>query len=425
MRSVALILAWVAMFPAVSCKTSASGPVDSVCTPGQALCLGNHAATCQDNGKLWDVVFCGATQYCDGGSCQGRGCTPPGKGSCVDTTTADQCPGNGAASAQVACKNGQQCFGGECLPAPCDAGTTKCLYDQLATCTGGGWDVQPCGKSQACKGDACAAKVCEPESAACQIQYNCSTADCPQPGSPFEPLAYFAAHPSCTGCIASFAGLCNSTGTDRTVTACNSDENCYGGFCFKIVSNPPLPEETTPDVLEPVDGVAPELVDGVLVEAREELPQVEAYTPGANQATINGTVVKFALEHDATWVVADAQLMLNLVSKAIEVQGIPGQYQQSLEIRLKGVVEGQLGTFKCEDVSSVGVEFWYRYGKYAQGQKCKDFDYEGKTCTVNILEFGPADGGRIRGTFTDASLTDCQQDGTTVTVTDGTFDVGR
>jgi hypothetical protein len=387
MRILTVLAALAAALPSCSKDGGAFVAPETICTSGATKCFGNYSATCTDDGKAWDLVFCGAAQYCDDGQCRSRGCTPAGRNSCVDDGTQSRCPENGVASVQVKCAAGTSCQGGECLASPCDAGTVKCVYATRYTCTGGGWTVEACPKDQACDGDACVPTVCEPEAAQCSGE--------------------------------DYSGVCNANGTGRVVTACaKPKEHCLDGFCQPVVANPPVPDDAFEAAgwdLPPVEG----LEDGVEPEPREDLPVSDLFTPGLNKATINGTTITFSLSHDANWVVNDKMLMINLISKKLEIEGI-GTFSHNLEIRLAGIEEGQVGTFKCEDAASYGVQFWYRYGKYQQGEKCKDFDYEGHVCTVVVTAW---DADHVAGTFTDAELVDCQQDGTTVTVTDGQFDV--
>lgn len=387
MRLVTVVLAISVVFGACN-SDNAFTPPETICQPGSTKCFGNYSATCSADGKAFELVFCGYAQYCDQGLCRPRGCTPIGKKTCADEETVIVCPENGVASYETKCASGTTCIAGECLSSPCDAGTVICAFDTKLTCTGGGWDVEPCPSGYVCKGDECVKKVCQPEVAECSGE--------------------------------EFSGVCNIYGTDRIVTKCDlPKEHCLDGFCQPVVANPPSQQDVievvTPDVLDVPQAEAD------ITEIKEELPSPEITPPKENKALINGTEVKFILAHDANWVVADKMLMINLMSKRTEVEGI-GNYMHNLEIRIIGVEEGQVGTFRCEDVSTYGVQFWYRYGKYQQGEKCKDFDYEGQTCTVVIAEWNAE---HVAGTFTDAHLVDCQQDGTFVSVTDGVFDVTR
>lgn len=367
---------------------------ETICTTGDVSCFGNYLGTCSTTGKKWDLLSCGASQYCDLGSCRTRACSPPGKGDCKDDGTATRCNDNGSAKETTTCGSDQKCYAGACLRVPCDAGLTRCEYDTLIQCTGGDWKVEACPAGKMCKDNACIDQACTPEEARCATD--------------------------------SVAILCNLTGTDWIQTPCLAEEKCSDGFCFPRVTNPP--PEPVPDAAVGKDlwGVV-ELPDLTGKEYIEELPKQEVYIPGQNKAVINGSEVLFLQLHDSDWISADQMLMINLISKKMD--GIPfpevEDARHNLEIRITGIVEGQLGNFACEDPSTYTVQFWYRYGKYSQGdEQCKDFDYQATVCALVIEEFGVPT-GKIVGSFDNVEMQDCKADGTTVQITGGLFDVER
>ncbi|MBM4395971.1 MAG: hypothetical protein FJ087_09800 [Deltaproteobacteria bacterium] len=405
MPRLALVLAAIALAAAAACKSDGGAkwvPPETICAPGELKCFGNYLGTCDDTGKQWNMVSCGASQYCEARACRTRACAP-GTGGCDDDASGWRCNANGSARDPLSCKDKEECHDGLCLAIPCGAGDVRCPFDATWTCTGGGWEVAKCPDGQMCgtKPDgeqACVARACAPDETRC--------------GSP------------------TVAGTCNATGTDFLVQPCGEHELCVeppggGGFCLPEVANPPPKPEPTPDVPVKDHGGGDPAGDKLPEEPREDLPQIEAIIPGENKATINGVEVRFLDLHDADWISAEGMLMINLISKKADVPDTLPAAKHNLEIRIAGIVEGQVGTFKCEDVSSYTTQFWHRYGKYPQGETCKDFDYEAASCTVTIEEFGPADGGSVAGTFTDVQLVDCQQDGTTISITNGVFDVER
>lgn len=391
------------------CKSgdAAWTPPETICSPGATRCFGNYVGTCAESGKSWDLVFCGTTQYCDQAQCRTRACAP-GSAGCDGDLAGWTCDVNGASRIPFACKaTGEQCIGGKCLPVPCGAGETECLADAIWTCTGGGWESTPCAADEACANGACTRRICIPGEARCGNE--------------------------------KAAGTCNDSGTDWVPAYCGEHEVCTNGFCFEEVAQPPAPDAVADagDDVPAGDGedAAGEAGDGGIEEPREDLPQIEAITPGVNKAVINGVEVKFLDFRSVNWIlgqevqpgqVTPNLLMITLHSKRVDVPGTLPDSRHMLEIRISGdsLLEGQTGTFRCEEVSDYTVEIWHRYGKYPQGEKCKDFDYEAETCLIVIEEFGPV-GGRVKGTFTNASLVDCQQDGTKVTITDGVFDIER
>ncbi|MBL6975006.1 MAG: hypothetical protein ISR64_04680 [Deltaproteobacteria bacterium] len=379
----------------LSCSSGDGGHQypETLCEPGDVQCFSNYLGTCQATGKGWDLFSCGASQYCDLGACRTRACSPPGKAECKDEFTSAQCNDIGSAKDTTACGVDQKCFGGACLRVPCEAGLTRCEYQDLITCTGGTWKVDSCPAGQACKADVCAPQVCTPEEARCATD--------------------------------AVAILCNLNGTDWTQTPCPQNQHCVNGFCFPIVANPP--PEPVPDVPAIEDGWGQiELPDVPTPEYIEELPSTDVFIPGQNKAMINGSEVKFLQLHDSDWIAADQMLMINLMSKKMDAVPFPEveDARHNVEIRITGIVEGQLGSFACDEATTYTVQVWYRYGKYAQGEECKDFDYQGTTCAVVLEEFG-VPFGRIVGTFDNVELQDCKADGTTVQITGGLFDVER
>lgn len=380
---------------------------ETICNPSETKCFGNYVGTCKQDGKGWAFAPCFPNHYCKeiSGSaiCDVRACTPPGSARCSpDRRTAYKCSADGSTEIPTQCKEGEECWGGECRPVPCDAGDQYCVYDGEVTCTGGGWEESKCSKNEKekkacgcggqetiCAGSKCIVQICTPEETVCDNATRSKT--------------------------------CNLTGTQWIFTECTKDSECREGFCQKKVANPPEP---VPEVIEPepkeevIEDLPPQ-------EPKEDLPKPEVITPGVNKANVNGVEVKFWQLADANWVSADQRLMINLYSKKVDgVPGVPDGSSHKLEIRIVGIEEGQVGTFTCEGIEGAAVEFWYRWGKYQQGEKCKDFDYQGAKCTVTLEEFGPV-GGKVKGTFDNAVLIDCMQDGTQIEITDGVFEVIR
>ena len=396
MRDAFLVLLSLPLL-ATACKKDSGGPTypETFCSPGETRCLENYQATCGDDGKAWNTVFCGANQFCEAGACKARACTPAGKSECVDAATLAQCSDNGGSRSTVACGAKEACVGGACVASPCNAGDTKCVFDTLVTCTGGGWTAQACGAGQACKGNACAPKACPPEEARCATER--------------------------------VAILCNLTGTDFLQTPCAAKDHCVDGFCVPIVANPPepVPDTSLPDVPAPVDPGPEAKTDSHVPDVLEELPLPEVSIPGENKATVDGVTVEFYLMHDANWISKDSNLMINLMSSKMDGVGLsPDGSKHNLEIHVIGITEGQVGTFKCAEASTASVSFWYRWGKYTQGEECKDFDYAAETCTVTLEKFD-AKGGKVEGTFTNVKLIDCKKDGTEVKIENGVFSAER
>jgi len=396
MRIHGVLSVFMVMSVAVSCSSGGGDPSypDTICTPGAVMCFANYLGTCKESGKSWDMFRCGPIQYCDSGSCRTRACTPPGKNKCTDANNAVLCADNGSSKDTLSCGLEEKCFAGACLPVPCDAGNTICEFDSLVRCTGGSWEVEACPPAQACKDDTCTSLSCTPEEARCATE--------------------------------KVAILCSNNGTDWIQTQCTEMEHCVDGFCFPIVADP-LPEPQ-PDAVEGKDSWGKfDLPDLAGLEVMEDFPTQDAFTPGLNQALINGTEVKFTQMHDADWIAGDQMLMINLMSKKMDAVPFPEveDERHNIEIRIKGIVDGQVGSFACEDASTYVVQVWYRYGKYPQGHEdCNKFDYQAVSCAVVLEDFGGV-GGRIKGTFDNVTLDDCMGDGTSVHIAGGVFDVER
>lgn len=379
-------------FLLAACGSSGGGLPDTICDPGALRCFGNYRATCDSTGKTWNFATCGSAQYCDAGSCKPRACIPP-KGQCAGTGSVSTCNENGSALSTAACETGTMCYGGTCIETPCPAGKTECVVDSLLTCTGGAWTVAPCGDGKGCKDGACVARECTPEEGRCASD---GTRD--------------------------VGGVCALDGMSWQATPCKSNEHCVSGYCIPLAKDMPVPTIDVPGDAAG-EGVAEDAADATEPEPREDLPTVEAFVPTQNAALINGTEVKFSQLHDADWIVDQQALLITLKSKKLaDVPGTMADATHTIEMRVVGIVEGQTGTFKCEDASTAAVSLWYRFGKYPQGDDCKDYDFAATACTVTIESFGT---DRVVGTFTDATLVDCKEDGTTVTVTNGAFDAQR
>ncbi len=119
------------------------GCLDVGCQPGTWSCQpGGAAAACSAQG--WAPV----EAKCYGGTCL----------TCAGPTTFTTCPVDleeGAAPLPAdlqACPPGTECVDGAgCLPEPCEPFSQECLAgDLLASCSIGGWSIQPCPETDAC-----------------------------------------------------------------------------------------------------------------------------------------------------------------------------------------------------------------------------------------------------------------------------------
>jgi hypothetical protein len=195
--------------------------LEYVCEPGSAVCQGNTATRCNDEGSgpnedgidcdpatkgCWDggclPKVCTALFVCDGAEllrCEKNGtnltheatcqagtacsadvgaCTPeacePNHPECRNTVaTSCNVDGIGFVDGGVDCAGqGQACAAGACVPQVCEPSATFCAAKELRVCDAGGASfsvADTCEESEACRADlqGCVPKICEPGAPAC------------------------------------------------------------------------------------------------------------------------------------------------------------------------------------------------------------------------------------------------------------------
>jgi len=290
----------------------------------------------------------------------------------------------------------------------CVAGTMRCLFNTRLTCTGSGWVGTQCAQGQACKDDQCVPAVCVPREGICIANPNVPDAQ--------------------------IGLICSLNGTAwASQNPCGSGEVCKEGYCFPKTVPPPPPADSGPpevatDAGRPDEGpseVPPTPADPGPLDpgpTSDEIPFVEP-----NWAVINGNLVTFTAFVRANYTGASetTPALLQVTLHSAKMDGVPFpdvlEKQQMIEIHFPGIAAGATGEFRCEDDQ---VQVWYRFGKYLPGGECKDYDYHGVSCVVNLDGFEMDAGGevlRASGTFDPVYLEDCLPGGPPVTITDGHF----
>lgn len=195
---------------------------DQVCDPESITCEGNAIVTCDPLGASATVEVCAETAACAAsdfgctcadGACEARSCTP-GTARCAGNSV-QACDTDGLGyGAPTACDASEICVAGACVTRACTAGVRQCAGDTLVACNDDGTsrtETDCTATGEICSGAGatarCAARVCEPDSIACD--------------------AAGAAVVSC-----------DARGAVETTTACPVDTFCTGGACLDQVCEP-------------------------------------------------------------------------------------------------------------------------------------------------------------------------------------------
>jgi hypothetical protein len=347
--------------------------------------MGHYRAVCDDEGKAWNLEYCGPHGYCLDGNCQENVCQP-GLRYCDKYGQVVSCDNDGTAKNTTKCESGKTCVYGFCVAKKCHDGDVICNLDGRLVCANGLWTTQQCPAGQVCdeKAKECMKKVCEPFQAVC---------------------------------FHGKSAVCNHTGSGFTLKACGSNEECKDGFCQPKLCAPTQDKDAaqaqdTFDATEP-DTAQPDLTSDITQDAG---------TTGPNRAVINGTPAEFVVKHSCAY--SPAQQQLRCVFRAPKVFKDEIPHQDEVQILLTGIQENQTGQFTCEGQGPVRVNVYYKWGKYPSDGQCADYDYTAVKCFVNITEFGMSQ-GMVRGTFEAPVMEDCTQDNTKAVITHGVFNAQR
>ncbi|MFH1532544.1 MAG: hypothetical protein ABIK09_17610 [Pseudomonadota bacterium] len=367
------------------------------CDAGEPTCEGQYVRTCNADGNAYLYVYC-FQQACKNGACSAAACVEPGRATCTDVSAGSKCKEDFSIQMPFDCGDGTTCAGGECFPLPCDAGEVRCAPEGgSVTCTEdkAAWAFAACAAGEYC--DLAAANFCVPMHPHCVL----------------NPLGRFCED-------LATAKTCTPEGRAET-TSCGDKEVCVEGFCQKkacgVTYEPVVDEDTsTPTDAITVDDATDDLGDGStppLDTPKPDIPPLEPKSVG--EVSFNGgdfahEKVKFTSNLTANYIHAD---------KTLQVKMAKGGY--ILEIQIQNIEEGVVGNFSSADPGSVTAVYLFNDGSELQGDM--QWRYVSSEYDVTLEEFGPANEGRVKGTFS-GQLQD-QLGGDPVNLSEGNFDVPR
>ena len=367
------------------------------CDTGEPTCEGQYVRTCNADGTAYAYEYC-YLQICKNGACATANCVNPGKATCSDVSSGTKCWEDLSNQAPFNCGDGTTCAGGECFALPCTAGKIQCAPEGgFVTCTpdGTAWAFTACAAGEYC--DLAAANNCVPMHPQCVL----------------NPLGRFCEDRA-------VAKVCAPEG--RAITeACGDTEVCVEGFCQKKacgVAYEPIggDDTTTPDDVVTTGDVDMDADDAFVPPPDTPAPDIPPLEPPTKAwVSLNGgdfahEEVKFTSNKTANYIHAD---------KTLQVKMAKGSY--ILEIQIQNIEEGVVGNFSSADPGSVTAVYLFNDGSELQGEM--QWRYVSAEYDVTLEEFGPANEGRVKGTFS-GQLQD-QLGGDPVNLSEGYFDVQR
>jgi len=367
------------------------------CDAGEPVCYGQYVRTCNSDGDGYLYEYC-FQQVCNNGACAAAACVEPGKATCVDVSSGTMCKEDLSVQMPFDCDDGTTCAGGECFAVPCTAGDIHCAPERgFVTCTedGAAWAFTACAAGEYC--DLAASNYCVPMHPECVS----------------NPLGRFCED-------LATAKVCTPEG--RAVSeACGAKEVCVEGFCQQkacgVVYEPTSGEDTVRvyDTVR-VDDVTDDASDAFIPPPDTPQPDIPPLEPLAKaEVSFNGgdfahEEVEFTSNKTANYIHAE---------KTLQVKMAKGTY--ILEVQLLNIEEGVVGNFSSADPGSVTAVFLFNDGSELQGEM--QWRYISSEYDVTLEEFGPANEGRAKGTF--SGVLQDQLGGDPVSLSDGYFDVPR
>jgi hypothetical protein len=202
---------------------------DVVCAPDEYLCVEGDVHRCNLSGTASDLVAdCGTGEHCTNGAsaCEPNACSP-GAGVC-NGTVATTCreDGSGPEDGGVDCaETGEACRLGECEPLICTSSERFCEGGHVRVCNSSGTASAPyetCLESEYCDDTAtvtCRPRRCTPSAAACSGE---TLAVCNEDGS-----GYASTSTNCalTGEVCDLVNACGPSAIDTVGSAGLSSEN--------------------------------------------------------------------------------------------------------------------------------------------------------------------------------------------------------
>jgi hypothetical protein len=402
---------------------------ETLCEAGETRCLGSVLATCElldgeGEPPRWSYIPCGPFGACgvEGGgqSCLKRNCHNLGGGTCDDTQTIRFCDVSGLATDTYDCGADEVCAGGSCAPTACEDGETRCGAASILTCADGVWAQSECGLGQLCADDSgeavCGPQDCEPESAWCD-----------------EGVAH----------------VCNHDGSAQAMTTCGEMEVCNSGFCEPLLCNgknnidlgsglDPSPTDVLDAVIADAECGAGETkcldedsldtceegfwltancgqnqicgeVDGVDACKAKAAPPLEQV--GVIKFTLAGVPNVFDLNARADYISAESML---------KVSGAYGT--RKIELNFVPIETLIVGAFSDTDTSETVLQVCYFDGLelVEKTPGCAVGFSHSSTLYDAVIDQWNGIGSAVVGTF-EATLETAA--GSTLAITDGTFDV--
>ncbi|MBM4371024.1 MAG: hypothetical protein FJ098_05180, partial [Deltaproteobacteria bacterium] len=218
----------------------------------------------------------------------------------------------------------------------------------------------------------------------------------------------------------STARLCTPEGRAETVP-CGASTVCVEGFCQDRACGITYEDEGPGEDAGGGGDAGPADSgggDGDAFVAPPDTPQPDIpplEPPALAGVSLNGgdyahEEVKFTSNKTANYIHAD---------KTLQVKMAKGQY--ILEVQLQNLEEGVVGLFSSADPGSVTAVFLFNDGSELTGEL--QWRYLSSEYEVTLEEFGPANEGRVKGTF--SGVLQDQLGGDPVTLSEGYFDVPR
>ncbi len=366
------------------------------CDTGEPTCEGQYVRTCNAAGTEYVYEYC-FQQICKNGACATAACVDPGKATCTDVSSGSKCKEDLSIQTPFDCGDGTTCAGGECFAIPCTAGDVACAPEGgFVTCTEdeSAWAFTACAAGEYC--DLAAANYCVPMHPDCVI----------------DPLGRF-----CDDLAT--ARICTPEGRADTET-CGEKEACGEGSGQKKAGGVTYAAAPGEDTFVPTDTITGDDATGDAGDAfvpldtpQPDIPPLEPLSKG--EVSFNGgdfahETVKFTSNKTANYIHAD---------KTLQVKMAKGSY--ILEIQIQNIEEGVVGNFSSADPGSVTAVYLFNDGSELEGEM--QWRYVSAEYDVTLEEFGPANEGRVKGTF--AGQLQDQLGGDPVNLSDGLFDVPR
>ncbi len=218
------------------------GTLAPSCVPGQPVCDGNRATTCNADGTgyLDSSIKCASRQVCVEGACEAQECLPDA--TFCSGSSVRRCDGTGLSSAEVVvCDGAEYCdvASASCKSGLCAPDEPACDGERATLCNGrgdgyvGGGTV--CSSTEACDAGECKPRVCVPNETFCQgqalktcsdnglsssLRQTCEHQTCVESGG--EASCDGVCAPNEQDCASNGVRTCDTTGRFGLPSTCNN-----------------------------------------------------------------------------------------------------------------------------------------------------------------------------------------------------------